>query len=94
MGSHPRSHSCDVYPLVNYLLGMGQSPRYLRLRFLFLPVLILTSPWQAAQRMHCKYNVPVAGRYRVCTTEANLDSCFTELVFYGLPCLPLGCIIF
>ena len=35
-----------------------------------------------------RYNVSVAGRHTIYTTEDILDKCFTEFVFYGLPCLP------
>ena len=33
---------------------------------------------------------PPDGRYSVCTVAAILDNCFTELVFCGLACSPLG----
>ena len=40
------------------------------------------------------YNMSVARQYSICTTEAILDDCFTELFFYGLPYFTFGCIIF
>ena len=56
--------------------------------------LSLTPPWQAVQRMYHRYNVSVFRQYSICTTEAIPDNCFTKLVFYDLPCLSFGCIIF
>ena len=35
-----------------------------------------------------------AGQFNIRTTEAILDNCFTRLVFYSLPCFPMGSIIF
>ena len=36
------------------------------------------------QCMYCRYSGPSDGRHSVCTVEAILDNCFTELVFRGL----------
>ena len=41
----------------------------------------LTPPRQAAKHTYCRYNGHPDGRYSVCTVEAILDNCFTELVF-------------
>ena len=44
--------------------------------------------------MYRRYKGPSDKPYGVCTVEATLENCFTELVFCGLPCFPFGCIIF
>ena len=43
----------------------------------------LTPPWQAVQRMYCRYNASVVIQYSACTTVAISDNCFNELLFYG-----------
>ena len=38
--------------------------------------------------MYHRYEGPTDGQYSVCTIEAILENCFTELVFCGLSCFP------
>ena len=57
-------------------------------------VISLTPPWQAVKHMYHRCNGPPGRQNSVCTVEAILDNCFTELVFCGLSCFPFGCIIF
>ena len=44
----------------------------------------LTPPRWSVQHMYRRYKGPLDKRYRVCTIEAILDNCFTEVVFCGL----------